>query len=230
MKLSTIGLKHAALAVHNLPRALDFYTQHLDAKPYHVQDQDWAMVLVGHTSVSLVPYDSHPTPTRQAGRHPAHLGFVVSEPSEVQLWHKRLSLVPGIQAAPVVEHRDGSTGFYFSDTEGNALELIAIPLHSRAHPPIEQLWCVLPDPLASSQSWCESLTRAVAYHTHGQRLNIVSASAFRADLGFVSPYRIVPWSKTEAKIVMEAGLGQFMKEVLMEDPSLVELFAARLVL
>ena len=226
-----MGLKHAALAVQNLDRALQFYCDHLDAKPYHVQDQDWAMVLVGTTSLSLVPCAHRvPPEPRMSGMHPAHLGFVVGTVEDVEKWHRRLSQVPDIQVAKMEEHRDGSVGFYFSDTEANSLELIAIPLHSKAHKPTEALGFVVPDALAAHQAWCEALIQNVSFHTHGVAFRIVKASELSSNLGLAKPYRLVAWSETEAALVQAAGLGDRLHGTLLENPELLEAFAARLVL
>ncbi len=117
-----LGLKHAALAVENLPRALLFYKKTLGLSPYHTNDKDWAMLSLGATTLSLVP--------QSYSLHPRHLGFTVEKKEDVFLWHKKISKTKGIGCAPVKKHRDGSVGFYFSDTEGNSLECIFIPYRS----------------------------------------------------------------------------------------------------
>ena len=144
-----LGLKHAAVCVHDVRRALRFYCEYLGFEPYLI-NSDWAMVYSGGTSLSLIPQTqssnaSHssaqasategspaPLPTdrfggqsKSSGLH--HLGIVAQSREEVDTTYIRLKSVghPGLQAPKL--HRDDSYGFYFSDTEGNPLECIFIP-------------------------------------------------------------------------------------------------------
>jgi sirohydrochlorin cobaltochelatase len=126
-----IGIRHAALPVLDLKRALVFYTEHFGFKPYLTSDKDWAMITLGGTSLSLMPLNKI-TPNQGPARH---LGIQVQSPAEVDQLFKKLQATgyPHIQAPKL--HRDSSYGFYFKDSEGNGLELIFIPY---MHNPQEQ--------------------------------------------------------------------------------------------
>lgn len=110
-----LGIRHAALGITDLERALRFYTSALGFKPYHVTDSDWAMVHEGGTSLSL------------AHSHPPHLGIVLDSRAAVDSLHAALSASKTASVGRPVRHRDESYGFYFKDTEGNQLEAIFIP-------------------------------------------------------------------------------------------------------
>lgn len=110
-----LGIRHAALGIADLERALGFYTSVLDFKPYHVSDADWAMVQEKGTSLSL------------AHSHPPHLGLVLDSRAAVDALHAKLSASKTMSVGRPVRHRDESYGFYFKDTEGNQLEAIFIP-------------------------------------------------------------------------------------------------------
>lgn len=113
-----LGIRHAALGVRDLERALAFYRE-LGFEAYYAGDADWAMVEAGGTTLSLVH------------SHPPHIGAVLDSPEAVDKLHAALARrkLPGLKA-PVV-HRDQSYGFYFTDTEGNQLEAIFIPAVAR---------------------------------------------------------------------------------------------------
>lgn len=123
-----IQLRHAAVGVGDLDRALRFYREILGFESYHTSDRDWAMVARGGTSVSLVV--AH-------GTHPDHLGVTLPDPAEVDRMRARLA-APESGARQVSEpkwHRDGSYGFYFKDPDGHQLECIFIPhLPRQEHP------------------------------------------------------------------------------------------------
>lgn len=123
-----MGLRHAALAVADLPRATAFYRDVLGFSLYWSGDDDWTMLRWGSTSVSLVlaPAAARNQPTD--GSHPAHLGLTFDSPQNVDAFHRKLTAAKvGVVARPRW-HRDKSYGFYFQDTEGNNLEAIFIPV------------------------------------------------------------------------------------------------------
>ncbi len=122
-----LGLRHAAVPVQNLQRALDFYCNSLGFHRYHTNDEDWAMVALGGTSISLVPMQEEIGITPRGGSHPAHLGITVRNPETVNRLYSQLSSLTTIRTSSPKQHRDGSYGFYFTDTEGNQLECIFIP-------------------------------------------------------------------------------------------------------
>lgn len=128
--MPSLGIRHAALAVTDIPRALRFYRDALGFKVVYDRDADWAMISQAGTTLSLIrakvpsPDFSSSSPY---GTHPAHLGVVVDSPEEVDAIHARSRSWEGVSSQPPKLHRDGSYGFYFRDPDGNALECIFIP-------------------------------------------------------------------------------------------------------
>ncbi len=137
-----LGLRHAALSVQDIRRALDFYCGVLGFEPYHVTDADWAMVCRSGTTLSFVRVGSKTSaqadpdapdfgyaPGQARGVHPGHLGIVFDCPEDVQAIREKLVGI-GHRVGRMATHRDGSIGFYLADLDGNALELIFIPARS----------------------------------------------------------------------------------------------------
>lgn len=122
-----LGVRHVALGVSDLARALDFYTETLGFDPAYVTSADWAMVSMAGTTLSLVPVPGYVAPRSAGGSHPAHFGIVLASMADVDAWHERLRFtdVPSIEAPKL--HRDGSYGFYLTDPDDNPLECIFIP-------------------------------------------------------------------------------------------------------
>jgi len=154
------GLKHAALAVKDLKRALEFYESALGFTRYHVQDLDWAMLNFRETMLSLVPSKSSTevAPQKQ-GFHPAHLGFCADNRVEVEERHKSLSQRQDIKVSKIEEHRDRSYGFYFSDTEGNQLEFIYVPVTPIFARPEKESLFVLWSHGSSQSDWSSALEK-----------------------------------------------------------------------
>jgi catechol 2,3-dioxygenase-like lactoylglutathione lyase family enzyme len=132
---SALGIRHVAIAVHDLERALRFYRDVMGFADYHVGDRDWAMLKREGTGLSLIaiPRDK-PVGAGGRGSHPAHFGVSFGSPAEVDAFRARLEK-QGIGPLGVTKrHRDGSYGFYLTDSEGNPLECIFIPYVSAADP------------------------------------------------------------------------------------------------
>lgn len=66
----------------------------------------------------------HPAPT---GHGLDHIGFIISERAQVDVWHEFLQQhgVPIVQ--PPKTHRDGARSFYCRDPEGTLVQLIFHP-------------------------------------------------------------------------------------------------------
>ena len=76
-----MGLRHAALPVRDLKRAVQFYVETLGFDPYLITDSDWAMVSLHGTTLSLVPY--HEENRARPKSHPAHVGVTFSTREKV---------------------------------------------------------------------------------------------------------------------------------------------------
>jgi|GEM_PF-172223 len=129
------GIRHAAIRVKNLSHSLRFWKEVLGFSAYRELESDWAMVSRGETSLSLISsqyasglQDSNAT--GGAGIH--HLGITVNEKADVDQWHRALSTAKtawnSLEVHSPKLHRDLSYGFYFRDPDGNAFEVIWIPV------------------------------------------------------------------------------------------------------
>ena len=136
MNAERLGVRHAALAVSDLDRAMTFYVDTLGFAPAYVADADWAMVAMGGTTLSLIPAPAGERPAPRGGSHPAHLGIVLDTPAAVDALYQRLRDLSLPRLGEPKRHRDGSYGFYLTDPDSNALECIFIPyrLQGAANP------------------------------------------------------------------------------------------------
>lgn len=135
--LASIGLRHVALTVGNLPRAEAFYVGVLGFTVEWRPDADNLYLHLAGDNLALHAYqppkDDDGSDARafaeRRGQHLAHLGIVVPRPADVDAWHAHLvaHAVP-ILAAPRT-HRDGARSLYCRDPDGNELQVLY-------HPPI----------------------------------------------------------------------------------------------
>jgi len=117
------GLRHLALRVHDVARAVEFYQRVFGMRVVWQPDPDNAYLSSGcdnlalHRGVSGDP---------DAGALD-HLGFIVASVADVETgWHfaqaERLDVVH-----PLRRHRDGSVSFYIRDPDGNVIQLLYEP-------------------------------------------------------------------------------------------------------
>lgn len=170
---SLLGVRHAAFATRDLPAALRFYQDVLGFRPYYVDSEDWAMLMAGDTSLSLIRAEKFERrgETARGGSHHSHLGLTVETRADVDLWHARLREMKSPSVGRTTEHRDGSYGFYFRDLDGNALELIFIPYRSHHLPPPAE-GCVVLAHGSRDARWratIEDLPQRLAAHAPGMR-------------------------------------------------------------
>lgn len=131
-----LTLRHAAIAVTDMKRSLEFFIKVLGFQSYRTTDSDWVMVSRLGTTLSLVRV-THKNPISMAaakGSHPAHLGLVTGSHAAVDALHEKLKGMSGIQCGSIELHRDGSRGFYFTDFDGNQFEIIFIPYRDVSQP------------------------------------------------------------------------------------------------
>jgi len=103
LKKKATHLDHVALNVRDINKSASWYKEHLGAEVIYVDDT-WAMLQVGESKLALTV----------ESQHPPHLGFVVSELSD-------------IPSSDLAYHRDGSAYLYVTDPDGNTIEFLYYP-------------------------------------------------------------------------------------------------------
>ena len=117
------GLRHLALKVRDLDAMKHFYTELLGFQVEWEPDPDNVYLSSGADNLAL-----HRS-SAQAGGALDHLGLIVRTAADVDRWAAFLeSRGVAIGAAPRT-HRDGARSCYFSDPDGNSIQIIH-------HPPI----------------------------------------------------------------------------------------------
>jgi len=130
-----MGVRHIALPVEDIGRALSFYSKNLGFHPYYETKpgEAWGMVSKSGTTISFLKFeDKKNIFDKSLEGHAKHFGICVESKDQVDAYYKKLQQ---IGAHSLKLHRDGSYGFYIQDSEGNFLEIIFIPLF----PYLEQL-------------------------------------------------------------------------------------------
>jgi catechol 2,3-dioxygenase-like lactoylglutathione lyase family enzyme len=101
-------LDHVAVPSRDIAASVKWYVEKFGAVVLF-QDDTWAFLRLGQGKLALV------TPTQ----HPPHVAIRLGE----------AALADAARAAgkSVDRHRDGTTGIYIDDPDGNAVELICYP-------------------------------------------------------------------------------------------------------
>lgn len=120
-----VGIRHVALFIKELEKAVDFYTRIMGMKIEWQPDPDNVYLTNVGDVFALHRVDYLP----QAQQRLDHIGFVLKTPQDVDNWHTYF-VENGVRITEAPKtHRDGSHGFYCLDSVGQLLELIY-------HPPI----------------------------------------------------------------------------------------------
>lgn len=101
-------MDHVAVQTEDITRAVSWYVENFGAEVLY-QDTTWAFLKVGQGKLALV------TPSQ----HPPHVALRLDEPA--------LALAAARAGKPIDVHRDGTTGIYVTDLDGNVIELICYP-------------------------------------------------------------------------------------------------------
>jgi len=122
---NTLGLRHLALTVKNFEACVIFYTDLLGMRIEWQPDPDNIYLTTGTDNLAL--HRASPSFTRSQHQALDHLGFILKNPEEVDIWHdffieKNIS----IKAKPRT-HRDGARSFYCEDPDGNMIQMIYHP-------------------------------------------------------------------------------------------------------
>ena len=124
------GLRHLALNVRHLEAMTAFYVEVLG---FHVEwepDRDNVYLSSGTDNLALHRAPAADgSPAAPAAAALDHLGLIVRQPDEVDRWAAFLETRGVVVDAPPRTHRDGARSCYFSDPDGNRIQIIY-------HPPI----------------------------------------------------------------------------------------------
>ena len=99
---------HTAFIVKNINNSVNWYKEKFEAKELY-KSEDWAFLEISGSKLAL-----------STGKHPVHIAFEVSEQKLLKYSNEKIH-----------NHRDGTKSIYFSDLDGNAVELIVYPAMSQ---------------------------------------------------------------------------------------------------
>lgn len=124
------GLRHLALFVTQFEQCVQFYTQLMGFAIEWQPDSDNVFLCSGNDNLALHRRDRQPALSVDSRLD--HLGLIVDEIDQVDVWHQFLKAAQiTITAAPKT-HRDGARSFYCLDPDGNSVQLIYHPPISRS--------------------------------------------------------------------------------------------------
>jgi catechol 2,3-dioxygenase-like lactoylglutathione lyase family enzyme len=119
------GIRHIALRVRDIERALEFYTRVLKMSVEWRPDVRNVYLTSGSDNLALHEVDSEDVADCRGSLD--HLGFLVSHPEEVDEWAQRLQ-GGGVELVQQPKtHRDGARSIYFRDPDGNLIQLLYHP-------------------------------------------------------------------------------------------------------
>ena len=126
--MKTLGIRHIALQVSDPQRSKAFYTRILKMELEWEPDPDNIYLTTGGQD-NLALHKATEQPSSNDSQRLDHIGFALPTLQDVDQWYAWIRS----QNVPVVKeiktHRDGARSFYFSDPDGNTIQMIY-------HPPI----------------------------------------------------------------------------------------------
>jgi catechol 2,3-dioxygenase-like lactoylglutathione lyase family enzyme len=105
--------------VASVQKSIDFFQNALGVKPAWSGQSDWGMVKSNGSTLALIEKNEE--------IHPPHIGFVVPQKTDVDLFYDRLKKAGALEIQEPKDHRDQSRSFYFKDPDGNQFELLWLP-------------------------------------------------------------------------------------------------------
>ena len=128
--ITTCGLRHLALRVHDLARARAFYVEVFGMQPVWEPDAQNAYLSSGCDNLAL--HEAADLPAG-AGEVQAldHLGFIVPSPEAVWAAADQLRMHGVRIVKEPRHHRDGSCSLYCADPDGNLIQILFEPSISR---------------------------------------------------------------------------------------------------
>jgi catechol 2,3-dioxygenase-like lactoylglutathione lyase family enzyme len=126
------GLRHLALNVRDLAAMKRFYTELLGFEVEWEPDPDNVYLSSGIDNLALHRAPGGPRPDRPPpGQTLDHFGVIVREADDVDRWAAFIENRGVKLDAKPKTHRDGARSCYFSDPDGNKVQVIH-------HPPISK--------------------------------------------------------------------------------------------
>lgn len=121
----TLGLRHVALQVRDLPACEHFYVELLGMRVEWRPDADNVYLTGGTDNLAL--HRASGVPAEAVQQRLDHIGFMLRQVEHVDAWHEFL----GAQGVTILKaprtHRDGTRSFYCLDPDGNCVQLIYHP-------------------------------------------------------------------------------------------------------
>ena len=129
MEPPVLGLRHVALNVRDVAKAVEFYTNVLGMKLEWQPDKDNAYLTSGTDNLAL--HQLNPGSELGPVQIVHHIGFLVRAPEHVDEWATRLRNHGISLAQESKTHRDGASSTYFYGPDGLLIQLLY-------HPPISE--------------------------------------------------------------------------------------------
>ena len=124
-KKPTGGLRHVALFVKKFDECQHFYVTLLGMEIVWQPDADNLYLSSGNDNLAL--HRAKPDFVRPTHQSLDHIGFIIDEIDEVDVWHEYLSAEGVVIKMKPKTHRDDARSFYCEDPDGNHVQVIYIP-------------------------------------------------------------------------------------------------------